>query len=94
MSQYLPYGKFKWLKNVDNFDVNSITENSSVWYILEVDLKYHNELHEFHNDYSLASQKLAVYYDMVSHCCKKITDKYEITHLAYDVVATSHFGLI
>ena len=22
MSSYLPYGGFKWLKNVDNFDVN------------------------------------------------------------------------
>ena len=28
MSVYLPYGRFKWLKNVDNFDVNSINENS------------------------------------------------------------------
>ena len=22
MNDYLPYGGFKWLKNVDNFDVN------------------------------------------------------------------------
>ena len=27
-SQYLPYCKFKWLRNVDKFDVNSISENS------------------------------------------------------------------
>ena len=26
MSEYLPYGGFKWLKNVDGFDVNSINE--------------------------------------------------------------------
>ena len=26
MSGYLPYGKFKWLKNVDGFDINSISE--------------------------------------------------------------------
>ena len=38
MSRYRPYGGFKWLKNADNFDVNSISENSSVGYILEVDL--------------------------------------------------------
>ena len=25
MSNYLPYGKFKWLKNVDGFDVKSIS---------------------------------------------------------------------
>ena len=26
MNGYLPYGRFKWLKNVANFDVNSISE--------------------------------------------------------------------
>ena len=42
MSQYLPYGRFKWLnKNaIDKCDVNSIGENSSDGYILEVDLDY------------------------------------------------------
>ena len=39
MSGYLPYGGFKWLKNVDNFDVNPISEKSPRGYILEVDLK-------------------------------------------------------
>ena len=24
MSQYLPYGRFRWLKTIDNFGVNSI----------------------------------------------------------------------
>ena len=24
MSQYLPYGKLRWLKNIDNFDIKSI----------------------------------------------------------------------
>ena len=38
MSGYLPYSGFKWLKNVDNFDVNSSSENSPIGYILEVDL--------------------------------------------------------
>ena len=36
MSGYLTYGRFKWLKNVDNFDVNSISEKSPIGYILEV----------------------------------------------------------
>ena len=30
MTGYLPYGGFKWLKNADNFVVNSISENSSI----------------------------------------------------------------
>ena len=54
MSEYLSYGGFQWLKNVDNFDVNSISEKNSIGYILEVDLEYSDELHEFHNGYPLA----------------------------------------
>ena len=26
MGDYLPFGGFKWLKNVNNFDVNSVNE--------------------------------------------------------------------
>ena len=53
LSQYLPYGGFKWLnyKEIHNFDVNSIKENSSNECMLEVDLEYSDELHELHNDY-------------------------------------------
>ena len=78
MSEYLPYGEFKQLKNVDQLDVMSINEKSDVGYILEVDLKYPNELHELHNDYPLAPEKLAVTNDMLSKYCKEIADKYEI----------------
>ena len=28
LSSYLPYGGFKWLKYVDGFDVNSVSEKS------------------------------------------------------------------
>ena len=30
MSSYLPYGGFKWLKNVDNFDLNPTSEKSLI----------------------------------------------------------------
>ena len=60
MSDYLPYGGIKWLKNVDNFDANSIIEKQLIGYILEVDLEYLDELHVLHNDYPLAPAKLAV----------------------------------
>ena len=49
MSEYVPYGGFKWLKNVDEFDVMSISEKSLIGYFLEVDLEYSDELHELHN---------------------------------------------
>ena len=50
ISQYLTYEEFKWLKNVDEFDVMSISEKSLTVYLLEVDLKYPDELHELDND--------------------------------------------
>ena len=56
MSSYLPYGGFKWLKNVDNFDVNPVREKSSIGYTLNIDLKYPDELHVLHSDYPLAPE--------------------------------------
>ena len=78
MSEYLPYGEFKWLENVDEFDVNSIIEKSEIGYFLEVDLEYPDELHELHKEYPLAPEKLAVSSDMVSKYCKRIADRYDI----------------
>ena len=76
MSEYLPYGGFKWLKNVDGFDVMSISEKSLIGYFLEADLEYPDELHKLHNDYQLAPEKLAVSSDMLSNYCQKISDNY------------------
>ena len=78
MSEYLCYGEFEWLKNVDELDVMSINEKGDVGYILEVDLKYPNELHELHNDYPLAPEKRTVTNDILSNYCKSIADKYDI----------------
>ena len=36
MSGYLQFDEFKWLRNVDNFDVNSMSEKSPIGCILEV----------------------------------------------------------
>ena len=44
MNSYLPYGRLKCLKNVDGFDVNSISEKCPIGYILEVDREYPEEL--------------------------------------------------
>ena len=72
MSRYLLYGGFKWLTNVDWFDVNSVSEKSAIGYIFEVDLEYPDELHILHANYPLAPQKLPTPYDMLSDYCKKL----------------------
>ena len=78
MCEYLPYGEFWWLKNVDKFDVNLISKKGQIGYFLEVDLAFPDKSHKLHNDYALASEKLAVSSNMLSKYCKEITDKYGI----------------
>ena len=76
MCSCLTYGGFKSLKDVDNFNLNSISENNPVFF--KVDLEYPDELHALHNDYPLALEKLAISYDMFSDYCKKIAGQYGI----------------
>ena len=85
MIQYLPCGGFKWLsKNeIDKFDLNSmelhsIDKNSSIGYILEVDLEYPSELHDSRNDYPLAPEKLEISQNMLSKYCSDIADEHGI----------------
>ena len=77
MSQYLPYSGFKWLnqKEINRFDVNSIGKNSSIGYILEVDLEYPSKLHKMHNHYPLAPEKVEISQNMLSKYCCNIANK-------------------
>ena len=70
----------EWLnqKEIDKFDVNSIECNCIDGYILEVDLEYLDELHEMHNDYPLAPEKLKINHDMLSICLSNIANDYGI----------------
>ena len=78
MSENLPYERFQWLKNVDEFDVMSINEKRPIGYFLKVGLKYPDKLHEADNDYPQAPEKLAVSSDMLLKYCKKIADTCKI----------------
>ena len=78
MSEYLSYGDFQSVKNVDWFDVMSINEKNDTGYTLEVDSEYPDELRELHNNYPLAPEKRVVSNDILSTYCRKIADKYDI----------------
>ena len=61
---------------IDKFCLSSIgKKNSSIGYILEADLEYPDELHELHNNYPLALEKLEIN-AMLSNYCSNIANKY------------------
>ena len=78
MSQYLPYSGFKWLnkEEISDFCLNSISENSFVGYILEVDLEYPGKLHNSHSDYLSAPEKLEITQNMLLKYFSDIANKY------------------
>ena len=91
MSQYLPTGGFKWMtkNHIDKIDLAKYTEDSKKGLILEVDLAYPEELHDLHNDYPLAPEKVKVTKNMLSDYCQKIASKYNIsTGLVHKLIPT------
>ncbi|CAH2108775.1 unnamed protein product [Euphydryas editha] len=57
MSQYLPVGGFEWVDPDTNFN---IPDTSEYGFILEVDLKYPDELHDLHSDLPLCPENICV----------------------------------
>ena len=80
MNQPLPYCDFNFLtkKEISEFRLNSISENSPIGYILEVDLEYCKKLYDSHSDYPLAPGKPKISSDMLSKYCSDIANKYGI----------------
>ena len=63
MSQYLPTGNFKWMtdKEISKIDLGKYKADGKKGLILEVDLEYPQELHDIHNDYPVAPEKVKRY---------------------------------
>ena len=77
MSQFLPTGGFKWLTE-EEVDLSKFDDESEKGLILEVDLEYPEELHNLHNDYPLAAEKIKVTEDMLSPYCREIAEKFKV----------------
>ena len=86
MSKPLPYGNFKWVYPGTVFYVGKryvddtfFDKKKGIGHIYEVDLEYPKELHDLHNDYPCAPEKLKVSDDMLSDYCREIKDKFNIS---------------
>ena len=82
MSQPLPYRNFKWIcaqSPRTGCPFSLIPKRKGIGHIYEVDLEYPEELHDLHNDYPCAAEKIKVTDDMLSDYCREIKDKFKIS---------------
>ena len=83
MCRPLPYSGFRWVDS--KFYNKMVTESclhkkvEGIGYIYEVDLEYPKELHDLHNDYPCAAEKMVVKDEMLSPYCKKIKEDYKFS---------------
>ena len=62
MSQYLPKGGFRFLdeEEKDHMDFTALPDEPGCGYIVECDLEYPAELHDLHNDFPLAPERVKI----------------------------------
>ena len=74
MRQYLPTGNFRWMTNkeISKIDLGRYKTDGKKGLILEVDLEYPQELHNSHNYYPVAPEKVKVSKCMLSWYCKRL----------------------
>ena len=83
MTYSLPVGDFRFLSQaeIDSFDVNSISDDVPIGYVLEVDLVYPQHLHSVHAAYPLCPEHWMVEADMLSPTLEQMYDHVGATHI-------------
>ena len=84
MMEKLPYSDFKWLEiaEMNNLDVTSISDDSETGYVLEVDLEYPEDLHDIHNAYPMAPERIIIKDEWLSeYALKHKTSKAKVEKL-------------
>jgi len=75
MKQYLPQSDFRFLSDeeISLLSIDEVGDEASTGYILEVDLEYPSELHDLHNCYPLAPEKIKIKQEMLSPYSKELS---------------------
>ena len=66
-------------EEINELDLSKYENDSSKGIILEVGLEYPEKLHDLHNDYPLAAEKVKIKKNMLSPYCEQIREKYNIS---------------
>jgi len=84
MSQYLPIGDFKWLTPEEAAEIiwTEQKEEQSTGYFVECDLEYPAELHQTHNDFPLAPERLLIQSEQLSATQLKLKTIYNLPRSA------------
>jgi len=79
----LPVGNFRFLSDDEmrSFDVSTVSSDTPVGYVLEVDLKYPESLHEWHNAYPLAPEHVEIVDDMISPSLRDMLRETDTRHV-------------
>ncbi|XP_064631626.1 uncharacterized protein LOC135489925 [Lineus longissimus] len=98
LSQDLPHGNYRWIEVDDpnEFNVLSLSDDSTTGYILEVDLEYPTCLHDSHNDFPLAPEKLCIcpsqWSPLMHVLARKLMDPSQIRSAATGEKLIPHLG--
>ena len=73
----LPVSSYTWLTEteINNLDIESLSDTENWGCILEVDLSYHKELHNEHDNLPFAPETLMITLDMMSPYSRKSQDE-------------------
>ena len=63
----------------DSLDILNVPDDHPTGYILEVDLEHPHDLHELHNDYPLAPEKVLIIKQMLSPYAQSFTDRHVLS---------------
>ncbi|XP_067126479.1 uncharacterized protein [Centruroides vittatus] len=87
MSAYLPVNNFRWLHKdeIDALDITNISDENSIGYILEVDLKYPEYIHDRHDNLPLAVEHTAIPYGENVHLLYTDTDSLTLQIYTKDI---------
>lgn len=77
MSQMLPTGGFKWVEDVDVVNYNAEGKRGCM---LEVDLEYPEHLHDLHNDYPMAPERMEITDDMLGIFQNEVLEQNKAKH--------------